>query len=204
MVYGLVLIIMDNKQKILEISKKLKLSHIGSCLSVLPILEEIYAKKKPEDKVLLCGGHSHLAHLVIKDRADEKEDFYPSLNLIEEYGIHCERAAGCDSSAGSLGHQGGIAIGLAIANPDSTIYLIDTDGSLQEGSCWEAYRIMKELKIKNIKCIVNMNGFTALQEIDKEELTNRLKAFCPDIDIRYTNNGEGFEGIAGHYKVLEK
>lgn len=189
---------MDKRQKILEISKKLGLSHIGSCLSVLPILEEIYSIKKPGDKVLLCAAHSHLAHLMFID-PDNAE------GLTEKYGIHCDRKAGCDASGGSLGHAGGMAIGMAIANPSIDVYLVDTDGSLQEGSCWEVLRIIYDLEwdlMNHIKIYVNCNGYTATSTINKELLTRRLQVFYPDINIRYTDNSKEFNGIQGHYKKL--
>lgn len=198
----------DLKKRIIEISRKHKLSHIGSCLSVLPILEEIYAKKNSGDKIQLCGAHSHLAHLVVKEsEAQEGYDLgmgakFDAEELLVKHGIHCERKAGCDVSGGSLGHAG-IALGIAIARPEITVYLVETDGALNEGSCWEALRLKKLLKIDNLKVIVNMNGFTAVAEIDREELSMRLKAFCPDIDIRYTNNGlPELEGLKGHYITI--
>lgn len=192
---------MTNKEKILAISKQLGLSHIGSCLSVLPILEEIYAKKKRGDKVQLCGAHAHLAHLIVQDLHVVGNPDYEK-TLIEQYGIHCERKAGCDVSGGSLGH-GGIALGMALANSDITVYLIETDGALNEGSCWETLRLKNLLHVDNLKVYVNMNGSTALEEIDRDELTSRLRAFCPDIDIRYTDNGlPELQGIKGHYLTL--
>ena len=191
---------MELKQRILEISKKLGLSHIGSCLSVLPILEEVYVTKTIDDKVILDGAHSHLAHLLYL-YPDSIDDFEP-IFLIKKYGIHCDIRAGCDASGGSLGHGIGIGIGMAIVDRRISIYVICTDGSLQEGSEWEALRIKKELKLNNLKVIVNMNGYTALAKIDREELSDRLKVFCPDIDIRYTSNTKDFDGIYGHYKVL--
>src|SRR3990167_2198090 len=132
--------------RILEISKKLKLSHIGSCTSVAPILEEIYKNKRPEDKVMLSGAHSHLAHLVAKEK-------YEGLKNIEELikkDIHCNRESGCDVSGGSLAHSG-IAIGLALANRNRDIHLVMTDGSLNEGEEWEVFRIRKDLNLTNLK-----------------------------------------------------
>ena len=180
------------KVKILEISKKLGLSHIGSCLSVLPILEEIYSIKKPLDFVLMDGAHAHLAHLIFNnpDHAEE---------MIHRYGIHCDRQAGCDISGGSLGHAGGIAIGLALVFKTRDIYVIFTDGGMQEGSNWEALRIMKELSLKNIKCYFNFNDYTALQKTDTDSLSKMIYSFCPTGQIRLTKNGRGYEGVKGHY-----
>lgn len=183
----------SNKDIILDISKRLGLSHIGSCISILPILEEVYSKKKPEDIVQLSAAHSHLAHLVVMDPETAEEKIKKD--------IHCNRESGCDVTGGSLAHSG-IALGMALANPKRTVYLIETDGSLQEGSAWENLRLKKLWKVDNLKVIVNMNGFTAVEAIDRDELSERLRVFCPDIDIRYTDNGEGFHDIGGHYRKL--
>lgn len=186
---------MNKKTKILAISKKLGLSHIGSCLSVLPVLEEIYSKKKDGDFVLMDNAHAHLAHLLFTNPKHAEE-------MIEKYGIHCDRRAGCDANGGSLGHAGGIAIGLALAHKDKDVYVIFSDGSIQEGSNWEALRIMEELKLKNIKCYFNFNSYTALAKVDLKKLSSQVLSFCPDALIKYTDNGGGFEGVGGHYKKI--
>ena len=180
------------KQKILKISKKLGLSHIGSCLSVLPVLDEIYSNKKDGDFVLMDNAHAHLAHLLFTNPKHIEE-------MIEKYGIHCDRRAGCDANGGSLGHAGGIAIGLALANKDKNVHVIFSDGSIQEGSNWEALRIIKTLKLKNIKCYFSINGYTALEKIDTSELSERIVQWFPSAKIRFTNNSRNYDGVKGHY-----
>lgn len=197
---------MTNRDKILQISKDLGLSHIGSCLSVLPILEEIYAKKKPEDKVIMDNAHAHLAHLIVKFNLNNTvgelvaDGFIE--RLIEAHGIHCDRAAGCDASGGSLGHGLGLGIGMALANPDITVYVTVSDGSMMEGSNWEALRIANYLKIKNLEIHCNFNGHTAVADVDPLEIWNRLNFYEGKMFLHKTDNGEGFKGIEGHYKKL--
>lgn len=184
-------------ERILSISKKLGLSHIGSCTSVYPILEEIYKKKRPQDKVMLSNGHAHLAHLVIKEK-------YEGLKNIEELilkDIHCNREVGCDVTTGSLAHSG-IALGMALANKNIDVYLIMSDGSLNEGEEWEVFRIKKDLKVNNLKIYCNINGFTAVSKVNKLGLRKRISVFCPEAEVRLTQNMEGFDSIEGHYKLL--
>lgn len=191
------------ENKILEISKRHKLSHIGSCISVLPILVDIYQVKQPDDFVVLSGAHAHLAHLVVMEKYKLVENIEV---LLEKYGIHCDRKAGCDVSGGSLGHAGGNAIGLALANPQKTVYWVTTDGALEEGSEWEALQIIQDLGISNIQIHVNMNGYTAVKELTKAQrvlLEFQLQSFAGDYcTIWNTKNGEGFEGVQGHYKTI--
>lgn len=197
-----------NKQKILDISKELGLSHIGSCISVLPILEEIYAKKKPEDKVILDNAHAHLAHLVVKESKDILFDYgshiepYIARYLIKQHGIHCDRKAGCDASGGSLGHGIGIGIGMALANPNITVYVVVSDGSMMEGSNWEALRILDSLKLNNIQIHCNFNGCTAVAQSDPHDIYMKMLQFHKPTFMHLTNNGEGFDGVQGHYKKL--
>lgn len=166
---------------------------------MLPVLEEIYAKKKAGDIVGLSGAHAHLAHLITRTPlyADETVE-----ELIKK-DIHCNREAGCDMSGGSLGHAVGTGLGYALADRSRDVYIVITDGSLQEGSEWEALALKKRLKVDSLKIYANFNGFTAVQEIDRDELSARLRAFCPDAEIRYTDNGiKELQGLNGHYDKL--
>lgn len=196
---------MNKRSEILNISKKLGLSHIGSCLSVLPILEEIYKIKKPQDKVILGNAHSHLAHLIVMYsyiRGKPPENLTEVVEtIIKKYGIHCDRRAGCDASGGSLGHGLGISIGYALANQKITIHCIVSDGEMMEGSNWEALRLIDSLKLKNIKIYCNFNGYSAVAEVNREKLVARMRQFT-QVKVYYTDNGKGFEGLAGHYKKI--
>lgn len=196
---------MDKKAEILRISKGLGLTHIGSNISVLPILEEIYAKKKPGDIVIVSNAHAHLAHVIVRnsDNIDENK-MRVMENVIRLYGIHCDRRAGCDASGGSLGHGLGIGIGYALADKTKTVYVVVSDGSMMEGSNWEALRIIHDLNIGNMEIHCNFNGYTALAEYDSSEIERRMRPFenASRFVFHHTDNGEGFDGIQGHYKKI--
>ena len=175
-------------ERILEISKRDSLSHIGSNLTAYPILVEIYERKNPEDKVVVSSGHAHLAHALAMGRED-----MPA-------GIHCDRENGCDVSTGSLGQGLPIALGMAIADREHDVYCLISDGECAEGSVWEALRLKTDLGITNLHIYCNSNGYGAYGEIDQDLLEARLKAFCPDIDFRRTNSDFGeFVGLDSHY-----
>lgn len=192
------------KNRVLELSKKHGLSHIGSNLSMYPLFEEIYSKKNNNDLVVFDNAHCGLGHLVVKEE-EAKEAYELGMGAkfdadeMLKYGIHCDREAGCDATGGSLGHGLGISIGLALAHKDSKVYCTISDGSIMEGSNWEALRLINDLNIKNIEIHANFNGYTAVAEINRIALGTKLYAFNKDIKIHHTNNGEGFDGIQGHY-----
>lgn len=181
---------MELKQRILEISKRLGLSHIGSNLTALPIIEEIFRKKKPDEKFVLSNGHAALALAVVM-YGDEAE------NIIKE-NIHADRNW-CDCSTGSLGHGLGIAVGMALANRAKDIYCLVSDGEMAEGSIWEALRIAKEQHLLNLKVYCNANGWASYQSVDLDYLEKRIWSFGFQVDFRRTENPEGFEGLKGHY-----
>lgn len=188
------------KQRILDMSKKLGLSHIGSSISCLPILIEIYQKKKDRDIILMDNGHASLCHYIILEALGGKD----AEEMFKKHGVHANRDIenGLYASNGSLGHGIGIGIGYAIANPDKTVYVIVSDGSMQEGSNMEALRIADELNLKNLEIHCNFNGFTAVRKIDPMAIWNRINFYRGKIFLHKTDNGEGFDSVGGHYKVL--
>lgn len=193
---------MTNRERILQISYDHKLSHVGSCLTALGIIEEIYAKKKPEEKVVVSSGHAHLAHAVVQE---SNGAISSAEENIQNWGIHCDRRGGCDSSTGSLGQGLPIAVGMALADRDKNTYVLVSDGEMAEGSCWEALRIAKEQNLTNLKIYLNANGWGAYDPIDIDDLEKRIKAFGFPVEIERTNSDLPFaKGQASHYKVMSE
>lgn len=191
---------MNCQERILEISKKFQSSHIGSCLSVLPIIEEIYFKKNPLDVVFLDNAHCHLAHLVVKEKYQEIES---AEELFFLNGTHCDRSIGCDFSGGSLGHVG-IAIGYAIGHPEKVVHVVISDGSCVEGSFAESLRVLHDLELSNLKLYANFNRYTATTKINMNYWENWIKGFKVPIKFYHTNNGlSELSGVSGHYEVLK-
>jgi transketolase len=190
-------------ERILEISFKHNLSHIGSCLTVYPILEQIYSEKKEEDLVMLSSGHAGLAQYVIIEK--HSNNTINAEDLLHKMGIHPSRDPENKIyvSSGSLGCGILVAVGLAIADKNRTIYCVLSDGECAEGSVWEALAFCKNQNIKNIKIHVNINGFSAYDAVDRNYLADRLKIFFPDINIHQTTNPEYLGGLNAHYHIMK-
>lgn len=189
-------------ERILEISIKHKLSHLGSCFTALPIIYEIYSKKKSKDKFVLSSGHAGLALYVVLEHFHGVDAEY----LLETHGIHPERDLEnfIDVSTGSLGLGITIATGMAVANPNITVYCLISDGESAEGSVWESLRFIDECGLANIEVYANVNGWAAYKSVDIDKLSQRLRIFLPTINIRYTdvNDVIQFETpLAAHYKM---
>lgn len=174
--------------RILEISKKHNLSHLGSCFTSLPIIFDIFQSKSESDKFVLSNGHAGLALYVVLEYFKNVD----AEHLLETYGIHPERDLEnfIDVSTGSLGLGITIATGLAIGNPNINVYCLISDGETAEGSIWESLRFIDENNISNIFIHANINGWAAYKSINTAKLAKQLSAFLPSINIHFTNNND--------------
>ncbi len=141
------------------------------------------------DRFLLSNGHYAIAHyaaLIEAGIVPESE--------IETYGCDDSRlpmsgmaayTPGMEMSGGSLGLGLGIAVGKAMGlkrkNSDSRVYVLFSDGELDEGSVWEAIMSAAHHKLDNLIAVVDVNNQQAdgpsTQMMGFEPLTDKLTAF---------------------------
>lgn len=175
----------DLKRRIIEISYKHKLSHLGSCLTAVDIIKEIYDTKKPDEKFVLSSGHAGLAlYVVLEDYLSKQLIGDTCISHSAEYfftrhGVHPNRDVHIDCSTGSLGQGLPIAVGMALADKTKNVYCLISDGECAEGSIWEALRIREELKLFNLKIYLNYNTFGAYRRINHIDLFDQLNGFVP-------------------------
>jgi transketolase len=160
--------------RLLEVSFREKLSHLGSCLSALDAMIAVYGMKRPQDKFVLSNGHAGLALYVIL----EKEKLL-DLSSMDGVHIHPDRSEGkgIHVSTGSLGQGLPIALGMAMADAGRDIYCMISDGECAEGSIWETLRILADQKVKNLKVIVNVNGWAAYMPVVPSRLKAQFEGF---------------------------
>lgn len=189
-------------ERIVDISFRHKLSHLGSSLTAWPILKHIYETKKPRDLVVLSAGHAGLALYV----ALEMYECRDAEALLEKHGIHPCRDVdnGIHVSSGSLGSAVLVAVGLALGDPTRDVHVVLSDGECAEGSVWEALAFVCQKNVENIKIHVNMNGYSAYDPVDTAYLYWRLKSFWWPIKIWYTRPppAEFLSGLRAHYHVM--
>ena len=192
------------KKRILEIAYKHKLSHLGSYLSAVGIINEIYKSKQPEDIFILSSGHAALALYVVLEKYEGKN----AEELFLKHGGHPHRdeANGIYCSTGSLGLGISVAVGRALVDKDRKVHVLISDGESAEGSVWESLRFIQENNLTNIEVYVNVNGYAAYDKVDTKYLVDRLKAFLPSINIKYTNVNQYpfLRGLNAHYHVMSE
>ena len=190
------------QRRVIDITYQERLSHLSSTLSALPIIEEIYEQRQDDEVFILSNGHAGLALYVVL----EKYYGVDPVAMLHKHGIHpgrdLENHMYC--STGSLGSGLPIAIGHALATPDKNVYCMISDGECAEGSIWESLKTIQELQINNIEVFVNINGVCAYKEVDRDYITQRLRTFLPNINLRYSTVEQYpfLKGLNAHYHVM--
>lgn len=191
-------------KRILDIAYKNKLSHLGSYFSCVGIIDKVYSEMKQDDIFILSCGHAALALYA----CNEKYYGIDAEAMFLKHGghPHLDEANKIFCSTGSLGLGITIAIGRAVGNKERDVHVLISDGECAEGSVWESLKTVKELNITNIKIYVNINGYAAYDTVDKRYLSERLKAFLPDINLHYTTVEmyPFLRGLNAHYHVMSE
>lgn len=202
----------DLKRRIIEISYKHKLSHLGSCLTAVDIIEEIFSIKMPDEKFVLSSGHAGLALYVVLEKYDMGIDaeglltfcgIHPDRPKFLEYMGNMKTSYGIDCSTGSLGQGLPIAVGMALADRTKNVHCLISDGECSEGSIWEALRIQKEQELTNLKVYLNFNGWGAYKKIDSIEFSSRT-TYAPRPFINTKSDFPFLQGQDAHYKTMNE
>lgn len=173
--------------------------HPGGTLSAADIIAALYFKVmniKPDspfwpnrDRFVLSKGHSvPILYAALAERGffskSELSNFRKVGSILQGH-PDMKKTPGLDMSTGSLG-QGlsnavGMAIGGKIRNNDFTVYVLLSDGELDEGQIWEAAMTASKYKLHNLIAIVDWNGIQNDGPIDKVmplgDIVAKWKAF---------------------------
>jgi transketolase len=174
-------------------------SHIGSCLSAADLIAVLYGgvlRHDPQhpdwdarDYFILSKGHATaILYAVLAECG-----YFP-IEWLDTYGqdgtclpghVTHHGIPGVELSTGSLGHGLPVGCGLALAaqqdQPTRRIYVLLSDGELDEGSNWEAILFAGHHKLTNLVALVDYNkiqSFGTVQEVlDLHPLVEKWQAF---------------------------
>lgn len=167
------------RRRILDISQTVPALHIAPAFSCLEIVDTIYfglmqhgSATRPPDTFILSKGHGAMAQYCVLEARGvlTAEQVNQSGRDGGKLGMHPDRGMpGIEASTGSLGHGLPIAMGLAIADQrqraDRTVFVVISDGELEEGSVWEAMMLAPTFKLNRLVVIVDLNDFQSLGQI---------------------------------------
>ena len=182
-------IIKNIRTNILKKTFDAQTSHIGSCFSIVEILYVMYfLKLKKNDTFVLSKGHAALA---LYSTLFEKKIL--SKKIFNSYGKNnsnlmshvSHKVKGVEFSTGSLGHglpyAVGKALGEKINGTKNKVYVIISDGELNEGTTWESLLFASFHKLDNLYIIVDYNKIQSLDFVKNvlniEPLNKKIKSF---------------------------
>lgn len=197
-----------------------KASHIAGALSMADLLAVLYGeilRVKPEqpdwperDRFILSKGHSCTgvyATLALRG-------FFPLAEL-QTYGQDGSRlmshishkVPGVEFSTGSLGHGLPFGCGKALAamrkKKNWRVFVMLSDGELDEGSNWEAILFAPHHKLDNLVAIVDYNKIQSLgsvkEVLDLHPLAEKFRAFNWDVK---EIDGHDHDAISAVFKHL--
>lgn len=173
---------------------KAKSSHIGGIFSSADIISVLYSDILQRDSVsvkdafILSKGHCcagvYAALYLCNYITAEDIDSYGSdgSRLMAHISHHVPQV---EFSTGSLGHGLPYGIGKARRFKDTKnnrqVYVLMSDGELDEGSNWEAFMFAGFHHMSNITAIIDYNKLQSLsttyETLDLEPLTDKLNSF---------------------------
>lgn len=181
----------------LQMTHAAKASHVGSGLSMADILAVLYgriARVDPEnprapdrDRVIVSKGHAAAAvYGALAERGfitrESLNGYSADDSLLCGHVSH--KVPGVEVSTGSLGHGLPIGCGMALAGRHAPrsfrVFVILSDGELDEGSNWEAMLFAGHHKLANLVAIVDFNkiqSFGSIAEVlDLGDLAQKVRS----------------------------
>jgi transketolase len=160
------------RRKILDISQQVSALHGAGAFSAMELVDSIYhclmrrdKDGKSPDTFLMSKGHSCMVQYVILEDMGvlNQSDLDLYCKPGGRLGCHPDYGnPGIEASTGSLGHGMGLAVGMAYADKihskDGLLYLVISDGELQEGSTWETMMMAANLGSDNLIAFLDHNG----------------------------------------------
>jgi transketolase len=205
------------KQKVSEIRRQILQSsyeahacHIGSALSCVNIMVELFYRDLKDGDIFLFSKASGVAtyYCILSDKG-----LFPKEKIAEYlhfYPLPSKEVPGVIHSCGSLGHGITVATGIAYANRDKQVYVLISDGECQEGTVYECAIFAKQHKLDNLHVIVDYNRIQAMGHtndiVDLDDALFMLRNLFPDMRVAETIKGEGVDFMENdpswHYKNL--
>lgn len=204
--------IKELRREILQASFDAGACHIGSALSCLPIMYELFYEVLKDDDIFIFSKASGAAtyYAILTDKG-----YFPKEKLayyLKNYPLASKEVPGVLHSVGSLGHGLPVAVGLAYANPNKRVFVLISDGEVEEGTTYESALFSYQHNLKNLYVYVDNNGIQACGKTnDVLNLDLAFKFFqemFPNFYNIYTTKGDGVSfmenTVEWHYKNLDE
>ena len=186
------------RKSIIEMLVPKESHHIGCSLDIVEILTYLYFQEMKIDSIkpndlnrdifILSKGHAAAGvYATLAERGFFKKEILQKYDT--DGGIlpeHITRVVpGIELSTGSLGHGLPVGVGFALSykndNKKNRVFVLVSDGELNEGSNWEAIMFAGHHKLDNVTVILDKNDFqgygSTSEIIDLSPIEGKLKNF---------------------------
>ena len=198
------------RKNILKISHAAKSAHIASSLSIVDLIVTIYFNFMQKDKkniFILSKGHACLAQYCLLYelgyiKKKTLDTFGKNGTILMSHSSH--KVPGVNLSTGSLGHglpvSTGIALSKKIINKNGKVFVLLSDGELNEGSNWESLLFISHHNLNNLVIIIDYNKIQSLDFVNKtlklQPLKKKFTSFgCKVLEIDGHNHKEIFNSL---------
>ena len=198
------------RRRLITTSAEAKIPHLGSCLSCVDLLVQLYWQElnidpsNPEDperdRFLLSKGHgAPILFQVLAERGffpiERLNDFGKAGSVFHEHPPKPGYIPGIEAATGSLGHGLPMCLGMALAakirKKRSRCYALLSDGECNEGSIWEAAMLASSQNVESLTAIIDYNKWQATGR------SNDVLALEP-LAIKWEAFGWHVQEIDGH------
>jgi len=168
------------RRRLITTSAKAKIPHLGSCLSCVELLVQMYWQElnvdpfnpdDPErDRFVLSKGHgAPILFQALAERGffplERLADFGKPGSVFHEHPPKPGHIPGIEAATGSLGHGLPMCLGMALAariqKKKTRCYALLSDGECNEGTIWEAAMLAAAQGVENLTAIVDYNKWQA-------------------------------------------
>lgn len=166
------------KKDILEYSYQNNLSHIPSALSMLDYIDVLFTNNivvPIRDKIVIGKPFGAQAYYLIW----KKLGYLDNIEHLS-VGVKHDEIEFVDFSEETMGNALGVAIGIALATPNTRVWVNLTDASLQMGNTLEAIQFIGHNNISNIFVTVDYNNAQVTGTVDSILTVNPVINLCKD------------------------
>jgi transketolase len=186
------------RRDVLRMVHRAKASHVGSCFSAADVFAVLFGevmrldpaetRAPARDRFILSKGHAAAALYAALANVGaiprETLDTYGADGSL--YMTHAShKVPGVEFSSGSLGHGLPFGVGKALAAKKLghawRVFVLLSDGELDEGSNWEALMFASHHALDNLVAVVDYNKLQSLTSIEQtlglEPLVDKFRAF---------------------------
>ena len=191
------------RKDILNASFEAKACHLGSSLSCVEILVDLFYDTLKEKDVFVFSKASGAAtyYAILADKG-----FFPKEKLaqyLHDYPEASKEVPGVTHSVGSIGHGLAVATGLALADRTKRVFVLLSDGELQEGVTYESALVARQHNLTNLYVIVDDNSLQACGAVkdilDLETAYEFYQKTFPNFKRVKTVKGQGVDFMEGDY-----